>query len=91
MNVDYVSTIERRAEARGIALGEAKGEARGIALGEAKGEEKALRATLETLLRARFDDLPPWTLTRIREATVAELNASIQNFVCAKSLEDVFA
>ncbi|QTD47763.1 hypothetical protein [Sulfidibacter corallicola] len=114
MNVDYVSTIERRAEARGIALGEAKGEARGIALGEAKGEargialgeakgvargialgeakgeEKALRATLETLLRARFDVLPPWTLTRIQEATVVDLNAWIPNCLLATSLEDVF-
>ena len=102
MNVDYVSTIERRAEARGIALGEAKGEARGIALGEAKGEargialgeakgeKKALRATLETLLRARFNDLPLCTRTRIREATVVELNAWIPNCLLATSLEDVF-
>lgn len=94
----YVSSIERMAEARGVALGEARGvalgealgEARGVALGEARGEARRGAMLLQRLLERRFGALPESVRQRLAGATAEESEVWFDRALEASSLGEVF-
>ncbi|MGZ8244070.1 cytosolic protein [Methylomagnum sp.] len=78
----YVTSFERLAEARGMALGEAQGEARG--------EARRGVLLLERLLERRFGKLPERIGERLRGATVEQSELWFDRALDAKDLGEVF-
>ena len=72
---------EARGEARGVALGEARGVARGVVLGEAQ--------LLLRQLAKRFGTLAEETTSRIKAATVEQIERGADAFADARSLSEV--
>ena len=73
-----ISNRERKAEQRGIAIGEARGEA----IGETRGEAN----TLLRLIKLKFGTLPDWAERRILEADKAQLDQWVLKILDAGSL-----
>jgi hypothetical protein len=69
---------------RYIALGEVTGEARGRAEGEARGR----LALVIRLLSARFGRIESQVDDRLRQASIAELDAIGERLLTARSLQD---
>ena len=70
----YVSSFEKRAEARG----------------QERGLEMGRRQALESLLELRFGPLPLWAAEQLGKASTAVLNAWMPRVLDAPKLEDVF-
>ncbi len=83
----YVTSIERRALAKGIQQGVEEGVQQGVEQGIQQGEASLLRR----LLTRRFHHLPDWTEQRLAEASRAELESWAERILEAQALEDVFA
>jgi hypothetical protein len=95
----FLAPFERRAMARGEALGEErglrKGEARGLRKGEErglrKGQANGLRNSLLLILEDRqLGEIPPAMQKRINAARAATLQRWIRRALHAESLEEVF-
>ncbi len=54
------------------------------------GKTAALREMLDTLVRARFGEVPPGLVARVASAGSAELQRWVTHFATATSLDDVF-
>ena len=69
--------------------GEAIGEAKGLMRGRAEGKAEGKAETLLRLLERRFGAVPEEARARILAAPVADLDAWLDAFVSASSLDDV--
>ena len=74
----YVSSIERKAEARGIAMG------------EARGIERGRIDQLRRLLEHRFGPLPTWATAELGKAHSTQIDTWTFRVLDAAKLEDVF-
>ena len=68
-----------------------EGMAKGIEKGMATGDRKGRAATLQRLLERRFGPLPPTLESRLRDATVADLERWADRILDAGTLDEVFA
>ncbi|MCA8954395.1 MAG: Rpn family recombination-promoting nuclease/putative transposase [Planctomycetes bacterium] len=82
----FVSTYDQ-IRREGEALGEARGEARGTARGQAEGRADMLLRLLER----RFGELPAGVRTRVRTASIEDLDAWALRVLDAPALAAVFA
>lgn len=76
--MQYVTSVERRAIAKGLELGLEKG--------VIEGEKKTLRR----LLLRRFQVIPDWAVERILQSLDAELEQWLDNVLDAATIESVF-
>ena len=76
--MQYVTSVERRAIAKGLELGLEKG--------VIEGEKKTLRR----LLLRRFQVIPDWAVERILQSSDAELEQWLDNVLDAATIESVF-
>ncbi len=79
----YVTTIER--------IGIEKGLEKGIEEGLEKGLRQEACKLLTRLLTKRFGDLPEWTVEKMQNAPIEELENWIERLLTVKNIEDVFA
>ena len=87
---NIMSTAERLRR-EGMAKGIEEGIEKGIEKGMATGDRKGRAATLQRLLERRFGPLPPTLESRLRDATVAELERWADRILDAGTLDEVFA
>lgn len=69
----------------------ADGRAEGVEVGKARGERHGIARLLRRLLSQRFGELPRDVQTRIRAATLPELEAWASRLLVAASIDEVFA
>lgn len=81
-NMQYITSVERIAIAKGITQGIAKGITQGITKGESK--------LLKRLLERRFGALPVWATEKLSNATERALEAWGEAILTASTLEAVF-
>lgn len=81
-NMQYITSVERIAIAKGITQGIAKGITQGITKGESK--------LLKRLLERRFGALPVWATEKLSNATEPALEAWGEAILTASTLEAVF-
>jgi hypothetical protein len=74
-----------------IEQGRVEGEAKGRVEGEAKGRVEGEAKALVKLLTAKFGGVPESVHSRIRAASVEELDAWIERVLTAPTLDAVFA
>ena len=85
-NMQYITSVERIAIAKGITQGITQGIAKGITQGITKGESKLLKRLLER----RFGALPVWATEKLSNATERALEAWGEAILTASTLEAVF-
>lgn len=85
-NMQYITSVERIAIAKGITQGITQGIAKGITQGITKGESKLLKRLLER----RFGALPVWATEKLSNATEPALEAWGEAILTASTLEAVF-
>ncbi len=73
-----------------LSLALQQGEEKGLKEGEERGRAAALREMLDTLLRARFGEVPAALVVRVASAESVELQRWVARFATAASLDDVF-
>ncbi len=75
---------------RGKPEWEMKGRQEGIQIGELKGRQEEAAAMLTRQLRRKFEKIPDWATVKVNSANLEIIEIWSENFVFAKSLEDVF-
>ena len=96
--MQYVTSIERMAIAKGLERGLEQGLEQGLERGLEQGLERGLergvlkgeQKTLRRLLERRFHALPDWAIERISQASEAELEQWLDNVLDASSIEAIF-
>ena len=96
--MQYVTSIERMATAKGLEQGLEQGLERGMEQGLEQGLERGLergvlkgeQKTLRRLLERRFHALPDWVIERISQASEAELEQWLDNVLDAANIEAIF-
>ncbi|MFA5678692.1 MAG: hypothetical protein WC953_09850, partial [Pseudomonas sp.] len=89
LEADYEGYIDAMDEDSGMALisnRERKAEQRGIAIGEARGEARGEANTLLAQAKLKFGPLPEWAERRIMEADKAQLDQWVLKILDAGSL-----
>lgn len=87
----FLAPFERRAMARGEALGEERGLRKGEARGLRKGQANGLRNSLLLILEDReLGEIPPAMQKRISAARATTLQRWIRRALHAESLDQVF-
>ena len=74
--------------AKALREGEAKGRAKGKAEGLAEGIGEGKLTILHNLLDTKFGPLPKWALSRVRNATPAQVERWAKKVLTAESLEE---
>lgn len=82
MQMAYVTSIERRAMAKGLE--------QGVAKGVHKGQIKGAAEVLQALLMRKFGVLPGWVDSRMGDADDVTLKQWAMRVLDARSIEDVF-
>ncbi len=89
---DFARTYFGQGEAAGKAAGRAEGKAEGRAEGRAEGKEEGrLEGRAETVLKLltlRFGAVSDLTQSRIRRASIADLDALAERLLCAGTLAE---
>lgn len=88
--MQYVTSVERMAIARGLEKGMAQGLEQGIEKGREVGMLEGERKTLRRLLMRRFQVIPDWAEDRILLGADAELEQWLDNMLDATTVESVF-
>ncbi|MEI6069853.1 MAG: DUF4351 domain-containing protein [Methylococcaceae bacterium] len=88
--MQYVTSIERMAIAKGLEQGLERGLEQGLERGLERGVLKGEQKTLRRLLERRFHALPDWAIERISQASEAELEQWLDNVLDATSIEAIF-
>ncbi|MBF0165816.1 MAG: DUF4351 domain-containing protein [Magnetococcales bacterium] len=85
------SNFEENQEMQYVTSVERKGEERGILIGEQRGERKGEANILTRLLQRRFGTVPAWANEKIAKADLSSLEEWSLRFVDAQSLDDIFS
>lgn len=88
--MQYVTSVERMAIARGLEKGMEQGLEQGIEKGREVGILEGERKTLRRQLLRRFKVIPDWAEDRILHGADAELEQWLDNMLDATTVESVF-
>lgn len=91
LTMRYVTSFERLAMEEGMEKGLEKGLEQGLEQGLEKGIQEGIQVgqsrLLMRILTRRFGELPPWAITRLRQASAEELDNWLDRTLDAASLQ----